>query len=131
MKRVAIIISTSVLVLTVMFGLLAIMHQRGRAAPELSEAQLVAKIQSNLVSKIVIRPASVATNFSEVQGTFYVTDADGQMLLDHGMPRQLPFRATVNLTPDLEQKLLKGSNVAVVTPNPVVESIRNFVHRSK
>ena len=130
MKRVSIIISTALLVLIT--GLVLLTMLRPQTAPqELSEVQLLAKIQSNLVNKIAIRPAAVATNSSDVRGTFYLTDAIGQRLTDRGTPKESPFHAKVHLTPDLEMKLLKGSNVTVITPNPVFERIGDFVHRSK
>ena len=130
MKRVVITIATSLLALLTVLGLLTML--RPEAAPqELSEVQLLAKVQSNLVNKIAIRPASLATNASEIRGTFYLTDANGQRLIDHGMPKESPFHATVHLTPELEARLLTASNVTVVTPLPLFEKVRTLVHRSK
>jgi len=130
MKRVFIIISTSLLVLITVLGLLALL--RPQAAPqEVSEVQLLAKVQSKLVSRIEIRPASLAYHTWHVGGTFYLTDATGQRLIDHGMPKESPFHATVHLTPDLEARLLTASNVTVVTPLPLFEKVRTLVHRSK
>ena len=130
MKRVFIIISTSLLVLITVLGLLTIL--RPKAAPqELSEVQLLAKVQSNLVIKIAIRPAALATNASDVRGTFYLTDATGHRVIDHGMPQESPFHATVHLTPDLEARLLRASNVTVITTLPLFEKVRTLVHRSK
>ena len=127
MKRVFIIISTSLLVFITVLALL-----RPQSAPqELSEVQLLAKVQSKLVNRIEIRPASLAYYASHVRGTFYVTDATGQRLIDHGMPKESPFHATVHLTPDLEARLLTASNVTVVTPLPLFEKVRTLVHRSK
>jgi len=129
MKRVFIIISTSLLVLITVLGLLALL--RPQAAPqEVSEVQLLAKVQSNLVSKLVVKPAAVATGLSDVRGTFYRTDATGQRLIDHGMPKESPFHATVHLTTDLEVRLLRASNVTVIEPLPLIEKIRTLVHRS-
>ena len=130
MKRVVIIISASLLVLIAVLGLLT-MLRLGAAPQELSEVQFLAKVQSNLVNQIAIRPASVTTNASDVRGTFYLTDATGQRLIDQGMPRESPFHAMVHLTPDLEARLLRGSNVTVVTPLPLFEKVRSLVHRSK
>ncbi len=129
MKRVFIIISTSVLVLITVLGLLALLRP-GAAPQELSEVQLLAKVQSNLVNQIAIRPASVATNAADVRGTFYLTDATGQRLIDHGMPKASLFHATVHLTPDLEVRLLRASNVTVIEPLPLFEKVRTLVHRS-
>ena len=130
MKRVVITIATSLLALLTVLGLLTML--RPEAAPqELSEVQLLAKVQSNLVNKIAIRPASLATNASEIRGTFYLTDANVQRLIDHGMPKESPFHATVHLTPELEARLLTASNVTVVTPLPLFEKVRTLVHRSK
>jgi hypothetical protein len=130
MKRVLIAISTSLLGLIAALGLLTILQPE--AAPrELSEVQLLAKVHSNLVNNIVIRPASLATYPSDVRGTFYLTDATRQRLIDHGRPKESPFHASVRLTPDLELRLLTVSNVTVVTPNKLFEKVRTLAHRSK
>ena len=130
MKSVVVIISTSLLVLITVLGLLALL--RPQAAPqELSEVQLLAKVQSNLVSKLVVKPAAVATSLSDVRGTFYLTDATGQRLIEHGMPKESSFHATVHLTPDLEVRLLRASNVTVIEPLPLIEKVRTLVPRSK
>ncbi len=130
MKRVFIIISTSLLVLITVLGLLTML--RPEAAPqELSEVQLLAKVQSNLVSKLVVKPAAVATSLSDVRGTFYLTDATGQRLIEHGMPKESPFHATVRLTPNLEVRLLRASNVTVIEPLPLFEKVGILVDRSK
>ena len=127
MKRVFIIISTSLLVFITVLALL-----RPQSAPqELSEVQLLAKVQSNLVNRIEIRPASLAYYASHVRGTFYLTDATGHRVIDHGMPQESPFHATVHLTPDLEARLLTASNVTVITPLPLFEKVRTLVHPSK
>ena len=66
MKRVTIIISTSLLVLITVLGLLTML--RPQTAPqELSEVQLLAKVQSNLANKIAIRPAAMAFYASVVK----------------------------------------------------------------
>jgi len=128
-KRVM-IISTSLLVLITVLGLLTML--KPKAAPrELSEVEFLAKVRSDLVNKIALRPALVAANASDVRGTFYLTDDMGQKLIDHGMPKESPFHAMVHLTPDLEARLLAGSNVAVVTPLPLIEKVRTLVHPSK
>jgi len=130
MKRVFIIISTSLLVLITVLGLLTMLRP-GAAPQELSEVQLLAKVQSNLVSKLVVKPAAVATSLSDVRGTFYLTDATGQRLIEHGMPKESPFHATVRLTPNLEVRLLRASNVTVIEPLPLFEKVGILVDRSK
>ena len=97
----------------------------------MSEVQLLAKVQSNLVSKLVVKPAAVATSLSDVRGTFYLTDATGQRLIEHGMPKESSFHGTVHLTPDLEVRLLRASNVTVIEPLPLIEKVRTLVPRSK
>lgn len=130
MKKVT-LVCLSLLVFVLLCGLLIVMRPRP-AVRELSEAQLVAMVQSNLVSKIIIdiKSTSSMNNAAAVRGTFDVTDSSGQVVLDQGMPKQLPFRATVHLTPDLEAKLLSARNVTVTTPNPALQKLASFMHRS-
>jgi hypothetical protein len=67
----------------------------------------------------------------EVRGTFYQTDARGQILTEHGTPREASFIATVPLTDEVEIKLTRNTNFAVVSPNPLIQQASKWIHHSK
>ncbi len=130
MKRVILIVAAGLLVLTALLGLLAITRP-SPAAQELSEAQFVGMIHSNLLGKVEIRYATRAAPPSEVRGTFYQTDAVGQILMEQGRPKELPFRARFDVTSELERKLLESGKLTVVAPNLLVEKVSHWFRRSK
>jgi hypothetical protein len=130
MKRVIWITSAGLLVLAALLGLFAITRPNP-PAQELSEAQFVANMQSNLLGRIEIRYAAMAFQPSQIRGTFFQTDTAGQVLIERGIPSELPFRAEVHLTPELEVKLLARNNSSVVTLNPLVEKVTHWFRRSR
>ena len=125
MKKSILLISLSLLVLIVL-GLLAAIRSDSDVQV-LSQTQFVPMVQSNSLAKVRIfyppKPGyieGVPVMLSEVRGTFYKADA----------ARQLPFITRVNLTPDLSARVMAGgTNVTVVTPNPVVQKVGNWFRR--
>ena len=63
---------------------------------------------------------------NEVRGTFYKTDAAGQGRRGQAVPKELPFIARVHLTLELGAKVMAGTNVSVVTPNPLVKKVSDW-----
>ena len=109
-------------------ALLVLCTHPARATQELSQAQLVEKVESNLLAKVQIRLPSMASQPAEIRGTFYPTDATGQVLMERGLRREVPFHAQVKLTPQLESKLLHTqTNLSVVTLNPYVEKANQWL----
>ena len=135
MKRAILLISLGLLVLIVL-GLLAAIRSNSDVQV-LSQAQFVAMVQSNSLAKVRVyyppKPGQVEgipVMLSEVRGTFYKTDAASQILREQAVPKELPFIARVNLTPDLAARVMAvGTNVTVVTPNPVVQKVSNWFRR--
>jgi len=135
MKRLVLIIALGLLVLMV-FVALVVTTRPGPVGRELSEAQLVALVQSNLVARLRVyeppKPGQVGgvpVMLNEVRGTCYPAEAATHVRTEQGIRKESPFFARVQLTPELEQKFMASTNFAVVTPNPVLERIRNWFGR--
>jgi hypothetical protein len=137
MRKRVLIVSAGLLVLIALVGLV-VNNRSSHAAQEFSQTQLVAMVQSNLVAKLhVYNPpepgqvAGIPVMLHEVRGTFYQTDADAHIIMAQGTPKELPFFARVHLTSELEQKFMATKHFAVVTPNPLVETVSHWLRRSK
>jgi hypothetical protein len=135
MKRTVLILTLGLLALTVV-GLVTVRSSPRRQ--ELSQAQFVALVQNSLVAKVrVYVPAKlgkvdgVPVMVTEVRGTYYQADSAGQMLEAGAKPTETGFSARVNLTPELEGKLLARSNVSIVELNPLGRKAMEWFGRSK
>jgi hypothetical protein len=120
MKR-KIVIPVVVFLTLIIVGLLLIRTKRNFR--ELSQAEFAGMVQSNLLAKVKVyyppergKLDGVPVMLHKVRGTFYQTDATGRILKEQGLPVETPFIARVQLTPDLEVKLTRGSNFSVVSP---------------
>jgi hypothetical protein len=120
MKRKTVIFFLVFLTLIVV-GLLVTRTKRD--SRELSQAEFTAMVQSNLLAKVRVyyppEPGQlngVPVMLHKVRGTFYQTDAAGQIVKAQGLPEETPFIARVQLTAELEVKLTRGSNFSVVSP---------------
>jgi hypothetical protein len=105
---------------------------------ELSQAEFTGMVQSNLLAKVQLyyppKPGQldgVPVMLHKVRGTFYQTDAAGQILKAQGPPVETPFIARVQLTPELEEKLTRSSNFSVVTPNALAQKAGTWFDHSK
>jgi hypothetical protein len=105
---------------------------------ELSQAQFVAMLQSNLLAEVrLYYPAEltqvdgVPVMLHEVRGTFCQNKAATQGPTAQGMAKESPFIARVQLTSELEKNLIARTNLVVVTPNPLVRKISKWFRRSK
>jgi hypothetical protein len=67
----------------------------------------------------------------DVRGTFYQTDAAGQIMNTEGIPKESPFVARVQLSSELQLKLTTRTNFAAVSPNPLVQKVSQWFARSK
>ena len=133
MEKVIVSVSSLMLIL-IALGLPAA-SRSGPDPQELSQAQFVAMLQSNLLTNVrVYYPAEfgqvdgVPAMLHQVRGTFYVTDTGNQMLAGKGT-KELPFIAKVNLTSELEDKVLSIPGASAVSPNSVVQEVRSWFRR--
>lgn len=132
MKRVTLAISLGLLSLSAIVLLTAPSRPR-----ELSQAEFVGMFQSNLLAKITVyyppklgQIDGVPVMLHKVRGTFYETDATGQILNAQGITTESAFIARIHLTQELEQKLTMRTNVAFVSPNPIVQNVSGWFHHS-
>jgi hypothetical protein len=135
MKR-KIVISLLVF-LTLLFAGLLVTRTKGNFR-ELSQAEFTTMVQSNLPAKVQVHYPpelgqldGVPVMLHKVRGTFYQTDAAGQILKAQGVPEETPFIARVRLTPELEFKLTRGSNFSVISPNALAQQAGKLFDRSK
>jgi len=135
MKKMTVFLSLGLLILIAAVLLPA---RSDADSKELSQTEFMAMVQSNLLAKVRVyyppklgQVEGVAVMLNEVRGTFYQTDAAGQISKTQGVPRESPFIAKVHLTEELEEKLTKRTNFSFVSPNPVVQKVRELFVPSK
>lgn len=135
MKRTT-VISFLVFLTLIAAGLLVTRTKRNFR--ELSQAEFTGMVQSNLLAKVQVHyppePGQldgVPVMLHKVRGTFYQTDAAGQILKARGVPEETPFIARVQLTPELEMKLTKGTNFSVASPNALAQKADELFDRLK
>lgn len=109
MKRNILAVSSGLLVLAALVGLLVLVRPT-HPTQALSQAEFVSKTQSNLIARVQVKYDAKGKPTGEVRGTFYQTDAAGQIQLENGKPTELPFSASVFLTNELLDKLLENTN---------------------
>jgi hypothetical protein len=131
MKRTLVISFVGLLALIVAVLLIV------RSSPNvrtLSQAEFTTFVQSNLLAKVRVyyKPGQMEGALHEVRGTFYQTDAGGQLVKEQGIPTEFPFIARVQISPELELKLLREStNFVAISPNPVIQRASEWLHLSK
>jgi hypothetical protein len=135
MKKTILIISLGLLTL---IAVLLLSTRSGPASKQLSQAEFIALVQSNLLGKVrVYYPPKlenvdgVPVMLHDVRGTFYQTDAAGQIMNTEGIPKESPFVARVQLSSELQLKLTTRTNFAAVSPNPLVQKVSQWFARSK
>ena len=95
---------------------------------ELSQAQFIAKFQSNLIGQLQVSyPPEPPMFLQEVRGTFYETDSNGGLLLVKGIPKQSHFHAQFRISDDLNRQMMAHTNYSVVTLNSVAQKVKNLV----
>ena len=124
--------------LLIIIALVLLLTRPSPDATKLSQAEFIGMVQSNLLIKVrVYYPArrgqvdGVSVMLNDVRGTFYPSEAAGQSLKAHGIPAPSAFVARVQLTPELEGKLLTMSNTSIVQPHPVVWKAVELFKRSR
>jgi hypothetical protein len=135
MKKTILIISLGLLTL---IAVLLLSTRSGPVSKELSQAEFIALVQSNLLGKVRVyyppKPGKVdgvPVMLHEVRGTFYQTDAAGQIVKAEGIPKESPFVARVQLTSELQVKLTTRTNFAAVSPNPLVQKVSQWFAHAK
>src|SRR4030095_12951141 len=81
---------------------------------EFTQAEFVQKLESNLIGRVEVIYTAKASPTNLVRGTFYQTDRAGEIVAENSHATELPFKASVHLTEDLQVKLLANTNFAVV-----------------
>ena len=135
MKRATVIFLLGLLTL---IALILLATPSGPDSKKLSQAEFIAMGQSNLLAKVRIyyppklgQVDGVPAVLHEVRGTFYQTDAAGQILKAQGIPIESAFIARVHLTSELEEKLATRTDFSFVSPNPLVCDVSQLFGRSK
>ena len=113
MKRNVRVISIGLLVLATLIGWFVTVRP-AYPTQELSQAELVQKVHSNLLGRVEVIYATKDGPMNLVRGTFYETDATGQIVFENGKRTELPFTASVHLTDELLVKLLANTHARVV-----------------
>ena len=108
MKKTTVIVSLGLLTF-ILVGLLV--TRTNSDSRELSQGEFTAMVQSKLLAKVRVyyppEPGQldgVPVMLHKVRGTFYQTDAAGQILKTQGISEEFPFIARVHLTAELEGK---------------------------
>lgn len=135
MKKTILIISLGLLTL---IAVLPLFTRSGPASKQLSQPEFIALVQSNLLGKVRVyyppKPGQVdgvSVMLHDVRGTFYRTDAAGQIVKAEGIPKESPFVARVQLSSELQLKLTTRTNFAAVSPNPLVLKVSQWFGHAK
>jgi hypothetical protein len=112
MKRNVLVVSFGLLALAALIGWFVTVRP-ARPTQELSPAELIQKVDSNLLGRVEISYTQGSPR-TLVRGTFYETDTKGQIVVENGKSTELPFTATVYLKAELEKKLLANKNLTVL-----------------
>jgi len=72
----------------------------------LSQYEFLQKVNSNLVASATINYGAQASALTEIVGSYFATDPDGNILKKDGKPVERPFRTKARLTEEIENKLL-------------------------
>jgi len=113
MKRNVLVVSFGLLVLAALIGWFVTVRP-AHSAQKLSQAELIQKVHSNLLGSVEVIYTAKGGPMTLVRGTFFETDTTGQIVVENGKATELPFTASVYLTPELESKLLANANLTVV-----------------
>jgi hypothetical protein len=113
MKRNVLVVSFGLLVLAALIGWIVTVRT-AHPAQVLSQAELTQKVHSNLLGRVEVIYSAKRGPMTLVRGTFYATDAAGQIVVENGKATELPFTASVYLKEELEVKLLANKNLTVV-----------------
>ena len=85
-------------------GIILLMLAKERMTPpseKLTQYSFFQKVNSNLIAKATINYSAQSAFLTEVVGTYYERDAEGNKL------KEVPFRTSVRLVPELETMLVK------------------------
>src|SRR5438876_8852935 len=113
MKRNVLVPFFGLLVLAALIGWFVTVRP-ARPTQKLSQAELIQKVDSNLLGRVEVIYTAKGGPMTLVRGTFYETDTTGQIVVENGKATELPFTASVYLKEQLEVKLLANKNLTVV-----------------
>jgi hypothetical protein len=105
-----------------------------RMVQDLSEAQFLAKYQSNLIGQLQISyPPEPPLYVQQARGIFYETDASGHLVQENGARKEVRFHASFRISDDLMRQFLANTNikVSIVTLNPAVQKAKDVFSRAK
>ena len=106
--------------------LLMVFRNAGPAAAEqLSQAQLMEKVDSNQIAQGTIFYDPQSPYLHEIRGKYFKTDSSGVRLEESGKPKETPFAVKVRLTEKVENRLLETRLFDIKQPNTV---LLNFLY---
>jgi hypothetical protein len=132
-NKAVILLSVGFLVLLALVVYLAA-SRPVRTVQELSQAQFLAKFQSNLIGQLQISyPPEPPLYVPQVCGTFYDSDAGGHLLQENGAPKDVRFHASFGIPDELMRQFLADTNikVSIVTLNPIAQKAKDVFSRGK
>src|SRR4030095_9675749 len=91
-------------------GIILLMLAKERMTPpseKLTQYNLFQKVNPNLIARATINYSAQSAFLTEVVGTYYERDAEGNPIKEGSKPREVPFRTNVRLVPELETMLVK------------------------
>ncbi len=102
--------------------LLMVFKNAGPAAPdELTQSQLMERLDSNQIVKGVIYYDPQSPYLHEIRGKYFKTDASGARLEENGNPKEAQnFVSKVRLTEKVENRLLETRLFEIRQPNTVL-----------
>jgi cell division protease FtsH len=101
-------------------GIILLMLAKERMTPpseKLTQYSFFQKVNSNLIAKATINYSAQSAFLTEVVGTYYERDGEGSK------PKEVPFRTSVRLVPELETMLVKLPQFEPREPNTMLLSV--------
>lgn len=102
---------------------------------ELTQTEFITLVNSNLLANIRIqypptpgRLHGVPVMLHKVRGKYYDCSTRDLLTTGEEMPRQRPFFASVQISDEVLRKLMRGTNVSIITPNTWIQKTADFLH---
>jgi cell division protease FtsH len=107
-------------------GIILLMLAKEKMSPPkktLSQHDFFLKVDSNLIAKATVNYVAQSAYLREIEGTYYETDRDGNMVIVNGQPKEIEFRTKARLTEKMEDKLFALDKFEAREPNTFLLSL--------